>query len=124
MNIELKSNLVIVDGEEVGSVTPDHAFSPSVKLHWKRVEAIEKALSQLRGSSVVEQQSHNLRAEGSTPSPATTHGREPGCPEPENDSGDLAPNVVAWRKQNWPQDAFENLYPESRLNAAELAHLI
>ena len=50
--------------------------------------------------------------------------RPSGEPVPQDDRGDISRNVVEWRKKNWPASQFSEVYPDIRLQAADLADLI
>jgi hypothetical protein len=65
---------------------------------------------------------HNQETEGSIPSPATIPDSDP---QPERgELGDIAPELIEWRKRNWPMDAFSELYPPHRLKALNREDLL
>lgn len=107
MNIEVIEANVIKDGEQVGTIGPDEKFYPTVKLHHKTLEAIEREIFKARGSLArLKRQSHNLDIVGSNPTSATTD------PEPEQtpEAGDKTPEYIAWFKRNHSEAEFQSKY--------------
>ena len=128
------------------------SFDPIEGLHHKRRAVIEKAIlervfeedeedSELQGGESASRLAHNQETEGSIPSPATTSvaftttpsyaakTKVPTIPDsdPEparGELGDIAPDLIEWRKRNWPMDAFSELYPPHRLKALNREDLI
>jgi len=141
MNIEIKNSEVFRDGEQVGIILSGDTFEPVPGLHHKTIEKIRKQLSELQGGEVASRLAHNQEIEGSIPSPATTSEAftttpsyaaktkvqtiADSDPQPERgELGDIAPDLIEWRKRNWPMDAFSELYPPHRLKALNREDLI
>ena len=123
MNIEIiEHNIVTREQQKVGTIGPDGEFYPVEGLHHKTVEKIRKQVSELQGGESASRLAHNQETEGSIPSPATIPDSDP---QPERgELGDIAPELIEWRKRNWPMDAFSELYPPHRLKALNREDLL
>lgn|GEM_PF-2779352 len=110
--IELKGNTVLRDGEEVGVVDEKNVFHPVQGLHHKTVTMVEKELSKNQGGQAASRLPHKQEIAGSSPAPGTTSLK--GEPE-RTELGDIDPDLIEWRRENWTEADFVALYPASRL---------
>jgi hypothetical protein len=101
-SFENKDGIILKDGEEIGKVEGG-AFVPNDGLHHQTVKAVENWL--------------NPEEEQEKPKAKAKKNEEP---EP-GDRGDLDAELVKWRKDNWDEKQFNEVYPKSRLIAAGLA---
>lgn len=123
MNIEIEEEgCVIRNGERVGAVDSKGNFHPVIGLHHKTAEKIRKQVSELQGGQGGKSSGSYPEEAGSTPAPATIPDSDP---QPERgELGDIAPDLIEWRKRNWRPDLFAGLYPPHRLKALNREDLI
>lgn len=109
MNIEIIECAVYRDGQGVGKYQ-DGVFTPNEGLHHKTVEKIKREIASLAGES--------KEPQPAWPAPSAND------PEPaRGELGDIATDLIEWRKRNWPADQFAEVYPAYRLKLLGLTHL-